>query len=480
MICFDKNMMILGEVKVTFKGLKKKHIGDKAFYAMVLGVAVPIIVQNGISSFVNLLDNVMVGSLGTEQMSSVSIANQLVFVYNLCLFGGLAGAGIFTAQYFGMKDDEGIQYTFRYKVWMSLILTIGASVVFLLGGDSLIQLYLTGSSDGGDLAATLTYGRTYLRIMIIGIPAFMIMQIYASTLRECGETVVPMKAGVIAIFVNLAFNYLLIFGKFGLPRLGIVGAAVATVISRYVEAAIVVCWTHLHTEKFTFIDGVYRSLKLPVDITKKIFVKGMPLLLNEALWSSGMATLAQCYSVRGLNVVAGLNIANTVNNLFSLVLIAMGNAVAIIVGQYLGAGKMEEARDVDTKLISLAVISAAGTALVLLTLSPFFPYLYNTSDVVRKQATAFLVMQAIFMPQASFLNATYFTLRAGGKTVITFFFDCAFLWVVSIPVVFLLSRLTDISAHYIYAAGQMAEWGKCIIGFILVKKGVWIQNIVKN
>lgn len=462
------------------KNLRKKLIGDRAFYAMVLSVAVPIIVQNGISSFVNLLDNVMVGSLGTEQMSSVSIANQLIFVYNLCLFGGLAGAGIFTAQYFGLKDDEGIRYTFRYKIWMSLILTIASIAIFLMFGDQLIQLYLSGSSDGGDLAATLAYGRKYLRIMLLGIPAFMVMQIYASTLRECRETLVPMKAGVVAIFVNLVFNYLLIFGKFGLPQLGVSGAAIATVLSRYVEAAIVISWTHLHEKTYTFAKGLYKTLKLPADVAKKIFIKGMPLLLNEALWSSGMATLAQCYSVRGLNVVAGLNIANTVNNLFSIVLIAMGNAVAIIVGQHLGAGKMEEAKDVDTKLISLAVFSAAGTALVLLVLSPFFPLLYNTSDVVRRQATAFLIAQAIFMPQASFLNATYFTLRAGGKTVITFFFDCAFLWVVSIPVVFLLSRLTDIPAHYIYAAGQIADWGKCVIGFILVKKGVWIQNIVKS
>lgn len=465
---------------MNFRELKKKLIGDKAFYAMVLGVAVPIIVQNGISNFVSLLDNVMVGSLGTEQMSSVSIANQLIFVYNLCLFGGLAGAGIFTAQYFGMQDEEGIRYTFRYKVWMSLVLTVGALAIFLLFGDPLIQLYLTGSSDGGDLAATLAYGRTYLRIMLLGIPAFMIMQIYASTLRECRETVVPMKAGIAAIFVNLVFNYLLIFGKFGFPQMGVAGVAIATVLSRYVEAAIVIVWTHLHPEKYPFVKGLYKTLKLPVEVSKKIFVKGMPLLLNEALWSSGMATLAQCYSVRGLNVVAGLNIANTVNNLFSIVLIAMGNAVAIIVGQYLGAGKMKEARDVDTKLISLAVISAAGTAIVLLAFSPLFPLLYNTSDVVRKQATAFLVMQAIFMPQASFLNATYFTLRAGGKTVVTFFFDCAFLWAVSIPVVFLLSRLTDIPAHYIYAAGQIADWGKCVLGFVLVKKGVWLQNIVKK
>ena len=235
------------------KNLRKKLIGDRAFYAMVLSVAVPIIVQNGISSFVNLLDNVMVGSLGTEQMSSVSIANQLIFVYNLCLFGGLAGAGIFTAQYFGLKDDEGIRYTFRYKIWMSLILTIASIAIFLMFGDQLIQLYLSGSSDGGDLAATLAYGRKYLRIMLLGIPAFMIMQIYASTLRECRETLVPMKAGVVAIFVNLVFNYLLIFGKFGLPQLGVSGAAIATVLSRYVEAAIVIVWTHFHEKTYTFV-----------------------------------------------------------------------------------------------------------------------------------------------------------------------------------------------------------------------------------
>lgn len=462
------------------KDLRKKLIGDRAFYAMVLGIAVPIIVQNGISNFVSLLDNIMVGSLGTEQMSSVSIVNQLIFVYNLCLFGGLSGAGIFTAQYFGQKDDEGIRHTFRYKIWMSLILTIGAFVVFLVAGDFLINLYLSGSSDGGDLAATLSYGRTYLRVMLVGIPAFMIMQIYASTLRECGETLVPMKAGIMAIAVNLVFNYLLIFGKFGFPQLGVTGAAIATVTSRYVEASIVIWWTHSHTKINTYIVGIYKSLKVPVDVVRKIFTKGMPLLLNEALWSAGMATLSQCYSVRGLNTVAALNIANTVNNLFSIVLIAMGSAVAIIVGQLLGAGKMEEAKDTDTKMIAFSVIACVGIAAVMFCLAPIFPKLYNTSDVVHNQATAFMMAQAIFMPQAAFLNTTYFTLRAGGKTVITFFFDCAFIWLISIPIVFVLSRFTGMPPHYIYVCGQLAEIGKSVLGFLLVKKGVWINNFVKE
>ena len=462
------------------KNFRKKFIGDKAFYMMVLGIAVPIMIQNGITNFVNLLDNIMVGRLGTEQMSGVSIVNQLMFVYNICIFGGVSGAGIFTAQYFGQKDDEGIRHTFRFKLWMTLVLTVGAILLFLFFDDTLINLYLSGSSDGGDLLATLEYGKQYLRIMIFSLPAFMVLQVYASTLRECGETVVPMKAGMAAVLVNLVFNYLLIYGKFGFPELGVAGAAIATTMSRYIEVAIVILWTHGHAEIHTFVNHLYSSLTLPVSTAKKIFIKGMPLIVNEALWSAGMAMLTQCYSVRGLNVVAGLNIANTVNNVFNVVFLALGNSVAIVVGQLLGAGKMEEARDRDNKMIAFSVFSCIGVALVMIALSPVFPLLYNTSEAVRNQATAFMIAQAIFMPQAAFIHATYFTLRSGGKTIVTFFFDCVFLWIVNVPVVFMLSRFTGMPAHYIYVCCQIADWIKCIIGFILVKKGVWIQNIVKE
>ena len=124
-----------------WRKIRKKFIGDKAFYKMVLAIAVPIMIQNGITNFVSLLDNIMVGQIGTEQMSGVAIVNQLIFVYNLCIFGGVSGAGIFTAQYYGQKDDEGIRHTFRFKIWMALLLTIGAITVFLIWGGDLNQMY---------------------------------------------------------------------------------------------------------------------------------------------------------------------------------------------------------------------------------------------------------------------------------------------------------------------------------------------------
>lgn len=207
-------------------------------------------------------------------------------------------------------------------------------------------MYLTGENGGNEKLA-LEYGMTYLRIILLDLPAFMILQVYASTMRECGETVVPMKAGAAAVAVNLIFNYLLIYGKFGFPRLGVAGAAVATVLSRYTETAIVVIWAHTHEKENTYMTGLYKTLSVPRDHVKKYFIKGTPLLLNEALWSFGMAVLAQNYSVRGLTVIAAMNIANTINNLFSVVFAAMGESVAIIVGQ---AGK-------QVSLFSLTVYS---------------------------------------------------------------------------------------------------------------------------
>ena len=260
--------------------------------------------------------------------------------------------------------------------------------------------------------------------------------------------------------------------------MGVVGAATATVVSRYVEAAIVILWTHAHKERNPYIEGVYRTLKVPGHLAVKYFVKGAPLLINETMWSAGMAMLIQCYSVRGLNVIAGLNIANTINNVFNVVFIAMGDAVAIIIGQLLGAGKMKEARDTDNKIIAFSVFTCIGVAVLMVFIAPLFPRIYNTTEDVKALAVQFIVAQAIFMPQAAFMHAAYFTLRSGGKTIVTFLFDSVFVWCVSVPVAYALSRFTGVPVIVIFAMVQMADWIKCAIGFVLVKKGVWLQNIV--
>lgn len=458
----------------------KRLIGNKDFYKMVLLVAVPIMIQNGITNFVGLLDNVMVGQVGTEQMSGVAIVNQLIFVYSLCIFGGLSGAGIFGAQFYGQDNQAGVRDTFRFKIWIGIIITVIGFIIFGLLGDFLIQSYLSGEANQENVAIALNYGKQYLWIMMIGIIPFCVVQIYSSTLRETGETVLPMTAGIIAVAINLILNYILIFGKLGLPVLGVAGAAIATVVSRFIECAIVVIWTHAHKEKNIYVMGLYKSLRVPSWLTRKIMVKGMPLLVNEAFWAAGMAMLLQCYSVRGLNVVAGMNISNTIANVFNIVFIALGSSAAIIVGQLLGAGKMEEAKDTDTKMIAFSVAICVLIGIVMAVIAPFFPRMYNTSDEVRNLAEWFIIVAAIFMPQQAFMHAAYFTLRSGGKTIVTFFFDSVFVWVVSIPLAFVLCRYTSMNIVLIYFCCQGIDIIKCVIGFVLVKKGIWLQNIISE
>ena len=453
-------------------------IGSKQFYKKVLYITIPIMIQNGITNFVNMLDNIMVGQVGTEQMSGVAIVNQLMFVFNICIFGAVAGAGILGAQYHGSGNHEGVRHAFRFKLFCCLGLCLFGILLFREAGGSLIRTYLHEGGEVGDIEATFRYGCGYLDIMVAGLLPFAVVQVYSGTLRETGETVMPMVAGIAAVLVNMVFNYILIFGKFGAPVLGVHGAAIATVLSRFVELMIIVIWTHRHAEKNPFIRGVYRSLYIPRGTVRQILITGTPLLINEALWSGGMATIAQCYSVRGLAVVAGINIANTIANVFNVVFLSLGTAVGIIIGQLLGAGKLEEAKDEDNKLIAFAVFCCMAVGIVMFLIAPLFPQIYKTEEVVRRLATRFIQISALCMPLYGFTNAAYFTLRSGGKTMVTFLFDSVFVWLVSIPLVYVLTRYTGVPIVPVYLACQLTEGIKCAIGFVLVRKGVWVQKVV--
>lgn len=458
----------------------KTFIGDKAFYRRVLAVAMPIMIQNGITNFVSLLDNIMVGRIGTEQMSGVAITNQLIFIFNLCIFGATAGAGIFTAQYYGEHNCDGVRNTLRFKLIIGALVTALAFTVFLIFGDNLIWAYLSGNSDGGDMQAAFGYAKSYLNLMLISFIPFMVLQSYSGTMRECNETMLPMKAGFVAVAVNIALNYVLIYGKLGVPALGVNGAAIATITARFVETGIVISWLHRHKKEHPYGEGLYRNFSVPKKLFRAIFPKSLSLMINEGLWSGGMAVLALAYSSRGLNTISGMNIANTFYNVFSVVFIALGCAISIIVGQLLGAEKFQEAKKTSTKLIFFAVTCCTIIAFVLAGVAPFFPKIYNTTAEAKQIATHFLIAQAIFMPISALMNAEYFTLRSGGKTTITLIFDSTFMWFLSVPVAFILSKFTGLSAVLVFVGVQCTEIIKCIVGAIMVKKGIWIHNLTKE
>ncbi len=456
----------------------RKYIGDRAFYRRVIAVALPIIIQNGIANFVSLLDNIMVGQVGQIPMSGVAIVNQLLFVFNLCIFGATSGAGIFTAQFHGSGNEAGVRHTFRFKMIIGVLICALGTGLFLLSGNDLIGLYLTGEGDLADAESILAYGREYLMIMLWGLPAFSISNAYASTLRETGETVVPMVASVSAVFTNLGLNWVLIFGRFGLPALGVSGAAIATVVSRYVELGIVAGWTHLHGNRAPFIRGAYRSLALPRPLLVQIIRKGLPLLINETLWSTGMAVMNQCYSTCGLDVVPAMNISSTLFDLSSVVFLSMGSTVGIIMGQMLGAGITEwEVREANRRLIALSVTLGTIFGGLMALCSGVFPGLYKTDEGVRTLATMLICVCAAMMPFNSYTTTTYFTLRSGGQTFVTFLFDSCFVWLVCIPLAFGLSRFTDVDILPLYIICQATDLIKCVLGTWMLKQGKWIQNL---
>ncbi len=459
--------------------MRSGPLGDRKFYREAMAVAVPIMIQNFITNFVSLLDNLMVGRVGTAQMSGVAIVNQVLFVVNLCIFGAVSGAGIFTAQYAGSGDHEGVRATFRFKLITNLAIALIGAGVLLGFGDGLISLWLRGEGSPREAGRFLSYGKEYLAVMLWGIVPFAMSNVYCSTLRENGETVVPMASGVIAVLVNLALNYVLIFGHFGAPAMGVRGAALATVISRYVELFLAAGWTHLNPGRMPFAKGLYSTLRVPAALVKEVIRKGMPLLLNETMWAAGMAVLNQCYSVRSLDVVSAINIESTIWNALSVAYMATGNAVGILMGQKLGQG-MDHDRVMDDfrKLTVFSVGMNVATALILAAVSPFFPLFYATTDEIRALATRFILVQAAIMPLYAFTNCCYFALRSGGKTVITFLFDSVFVWGVNVPLAYVLSRFTAIPVVPMFAVVQATEAVKCVVGFVFIKKRAWMQTII--
>ena len=457
----------------------KKLIGTKEFYKAALVIALPIMVQNGLTGCVNLLDNLMVGSLGTESMTAVSIANQLLFVYQLTVFGGVSGAGIFTAQFYGKGDDEGIRSTMRYKLIVTVLLAAAAAVLFSAKGAPLIELFLH-EDDVANVALCRSEALAYLHIMLLTVFPFALTQTYGDTLRGCGHTVVPMFAGVAAIFTNLIFNYILIFGKLGFPALGVRGAAYATLLSRVVESLILILWAHTHTQRYTFMQGVWSNLHIPAHLIKRISIKGLPLLFNETLWSLGMTFMAQCYSTRGLSAVAAYQICQTVWQLFTIAAFALGNSVGIIVGQKLGSGDLEQAKDHAHKLIAFATAVAAACGVLMMLFSPIFPRLYNTTAHVRTLASHMLIIMSLGLPLVAFTHACYFTLRCGGKTWVTVLFDSVFMWVVAIPLSWCLSRYTALPMLQLFILCQLPEVIKCLLGFFVIRSGTWAVDLTAS
>ena len=477
----------------SFTTIRAKYVGSKAFYAAVLALIVPIIIQNTISNFVNLLDNLMVGAVGEGQMNGVSISNTLMFVFNLAIFGGMSGATIFGAQFYGAGDEDGMRNSFRFSLLVGGFVCLLGFVVFGFFREPLLKLWINPVTTGTEeeillekqkAADTLEAGLSYLRVMLFGIVPFALTNAYAGMLRVNGESRLPMYASIASVATNLCLNYVLIFGHLGFPALGVTGAATATVIARYVELSIILIVTYRRMrerDQYGFLRHAWLHFRIPAALFRNILIKSLPLLLNEVMWSAGMSVLSRQYSLRGLTVVNAMTITSTLTNLFNVFFISMGTASSVFVGRSLGANDPDGAKDNARKIIAFEEFVCVCTGLMLIIASPWLPLVYTKSSLAAKHLASTLIrVSARILPLQGFSHCTYFTLRAGGKTFVTFLFDSVYTWLLPVPMAFLLVRLTDLGVLAIYAIVNGMEIFKDLFGYILLKKGVWIQNIVSD
>ena len=456
-------------------GRIKRYIGDRPFYRRAVRVVLPVMLQNVVTNFVSLLDNIMVGQTGTASMSGVAVVGQLFFIFYLVIFGTVSGPGIYCAQFWGAREERSFKAAFRYKLISAVFLCGVCITVLAIWGESLVALYLTGTEAAR--REVMGYAMGYLRIMLWGMIPFALSMIYATTLRETGRTTAPMAASWAAVAVNLFLNWVLIFGKLGAPAMGVRGAAAATVVSRFCEMGVNMVYSHLKKNEVLFTRRMLEGFPSPYRFVLGMAVRSIPLMLNETLWCIGMATLMQIYSTRGLEVVAALNIAYVLHDLFTSVSFSVGTAISIVVGQELGAGEWEKAVDTDRKMLALGVVISLVICGMMLSVSELFPRFYSTTPEIRVLAARLIRVIAVILPLDCFAHGCYFTIRSGGKTAITFLFDSGFSWLVNVPVAFALSRFTSLGIVPLFALSSFVVIGKCLIGGIFVRKRYWVNTL---
>ncbi len=457
---------------------KGRFRGDRRFYRSVLRIAVPIMVQGFFTNLVNLLDNLMVGRVSTVEMTGVAVANRFIFITNLLFFGVYSGAGIFGAQFYGSRDREGLKNCFRFKLVFGGLAALLCILVLYFGGDALVDLYLKGKGDAQDIIGTHRVARQYLNISLIGLIPYNISCSLASSLRETGKTKPPMRASVAAVLTNLVLNTVLIFGLCGFKPLGAVGAAIATVISRFVELGLLCLWSGRHLQEVEFLQGLWVRFRIPGSLVKKILLKGLPVAVNELAWATGVAAIDQCYSLRGLTVVSALNIVSVFSNLMEVAFVSLGNATGIMLGERLGAGELERAKEEARWFRSLAFVIGLVTGAVFALLAGRIPLLYKTEPEVRSMATSMILMVSLAFPLLAFWHNCYYILRSGGNVVLTALADSGFVCLFQYPLALALVHFTALPILPLFAVIQAVTLIRAAIGGILAEKGVWVNRLV--
>ena len=449
----------------------RKYIGTRKFYMTVLAVALPLMFQQLITSSVNLVDNLMIGQLGDEALSGVAAVNRYYMVSLFGINGLMAATTVFIAQFFGAKNTGKMKETFRIAIIGGYIVAIPFFLLGTFGAHHVLNFFISS----GD-ALTISYGIQYLHVIAWTFIPLALSLAIGQSMRSIGDVKTPLYAAISAVLINVCFNYILIFGHFGFPRLGVVGAALATLLARVVEMLVLLLL--LKIRSYEFKTKISEMFKFSKQMAFTIIKKGAPLVVNEIFWGTGMSLLFVFYGTRGVEVSSGYAIAGTTADLFFTLFAGMAVATTVLVSQPLGADQKEEAQKNGYQLILFSMMMALVFGILIFLSSFIVPQFYSeVSPQAKEISTTFLrIMGCLFFIYMA--NAEcYFILRAGGDMKSTLFMDAGFMWCINLPLVALVTYFTDWPIYYIYITGQVTDLLKLVVSLWMVKKEKWVKNL---
>ncbi|MBW4828245.1 MAG: MATE family efflux transporter [Clostridiaceae bacterium] len=450
----------------------KKLFRDKEFFLTILTLVIPITLQNLISSSLNMVDNLMIGKLGENAIAAVGLVNQYFFIFMLCLSGINAGAGIFMSQFWGRKDTLNI----RRMLGLDLILSIIASIIFsftaFIFPQGIMKIFTKDTT-------VIGLGSQYLRIIGITFIFTGITQGYSTALRCTGIAKPPMFASLIGVLVNGFLNWILIFGHFGLKPMGVVGAAIATSIARFIEMLFVLVYS------YGFNDIISAKLKEMLsfsnDFVKVYFKTSLSVIINEIVWALGMTAYSVIYAKIGISAVASMQIATTINNMFMVLCIGLATAASIIIGNKIGADEKDLAIEYATKLGVLAPLVGLVTGVALWISSPIIVRAFNISKDTLNITITILRMMAVFAP-LRFFNVLMIVgvFRGGGDTMYSMLVQLGTVWCFAIPAGFIAAAYFKLPLNKVYFIICLEEVIK--IGFEAkrLRSKKWIRNVVED
>ena len=438
---------------------------SKGFYSSLVAIAIPISLQALLQNFVNMLDTIMIGRLGSVEIAAVGLGNQIFFILNMILFGITSGGGVFIAQFWGKKDLAGIRKSLGLMTLIAFVVSVIFTITCLLIPNQLIRLY---SPD----PQVIQVGGTYLRFVCLSYIPTAISFSITLALRSTERVKLPLVCTSISLFTNLIANYLLIF----VAGLGVKGAAIATIISRIIELVILATWSYSHKYE------ICGKLKELLGFNKYFIVKflkiAFPVIINETFWGLGTSVYNAIFAHAGTNAFTAYSITGTISQLTWVFCMGFGNGIGVLIGKRIGEKKIDEAKTYAKRSMWFMPLIGAVVGVFLVPLSKLLPVFFNVDQEIIKTATAILMILIFVYPFNSFcMNWIVGVCRAGGDTVFSAVAEIVVLWCVAIPLGYVAAFVLHLPAPMIYLFFCSESIVKAIIGAIRVLSGKWLHEV---